>query len=65
MISEFKKFYCPKRHLLASSVILNYNPGRSRLLISLVGFKGPQGMGLFLPKIILNISKQEVNTSQK
>jgi hypothetical protein len=58
MITEFKKYYCPKRHLLASSMTLKYNSGRSRLLISLVGFEGIGRWGLFLPKIIMNISKQ-------
>ena len=57
MISEFNNFYCSKRHLIASSMVLSYKTNGPKIHVSLVGFKGPGVKGIFNSKIYLNTTR--------
>jgi hypothetical protein len=57
VISEFKKYHCSEKQLVAVSMVLGNNLGGSKLLICLVGYKDPAIRGLYAPKLIANITK--------
>ena len=61
MVSEFQKYYSYERKLVATSMVLTYNSGQSKVLVCLIAYKGFKIMGFWLPRVVLNFS----NISQR
>ncbi len=53
VISEFQKYYCPKRNMFATSMVFAFRNGQSRYSICLIGLRFEHDM---LPKVLFNIS---------